>query len=906
MIPEFMPGPLPVPLTSLLGRERELEETERLLEKTRLLTLTGAGGSGKTRLAVELARRSIDRFEDVVWVDLAPIADADLMPEQLLTALGLREIPDAADVEVIIDALRPRHALLVFDNCEHLVDACAALAESILRRCAAVTILTTTREALGIGGEQTWLVPPLAEQDAMQLFAERARAVSPSFALTGENTVFVSRICHQLDGIPLAIELAAARVKVLSVEQIARRLVDAFRLLSSGSRTLPRHRTIRETIDWSFRLLSAEEQMLLRRLAVFSGSFSLPAAEAIVDDVDVLEGLAALVDKSLLMVIDERYRLLETVRQFAAEKLEVAKEKERFRERHARHFAQLVEEAEPRFFAGGSSAPAAMALIDREIGNIRAVFDWAEEHPSRVETELGLIYGMHWYWFARGLFHEARRRVTAAMARPEAAAADPLIRARGLLAQADTTVWQAGWGAVRLEIDEAVELLRQTGDRRAYGQALTLKGATMAVSGQPGAQDVLDEAVHVARGVGRDVALALTLYRRGVSAQLCGDFAGARLAFEEALQVGRELASLAVTGHALTVLGHLSLLEGKREEAIRALREALEIHTQIDDRWGLIEVVEGIGIVLLDSGDVETGTRLLAAAAAAWLQLGARPRRNKEKDERIRQALANEKLRVVLASGAGLSHEAMVALARERVNSIGTAGTTTRALRVRALGTLEIGLDGKLVDAGRSRELLLYLLSHPSGATKEQIGAALWPEADAARLRNNFHVTVHRLRKTLGSADWVLVEGETYSLKPGIEYDVAAFERDAKSSDAARLAKAIALYRGDFFENATSEGEWYLDIRDRLRDLYARALSTLGRLSTAAGDHPTAAETYERLVALDEFDEEACRNLMNALAKQGDTAGAARAYKRLAEALKKELDTEPEPATRKVFQTLAR
>jgi DNA-binding SARP family transcriptional activator len=314
-------------------------------------------------------------------------------------------------------------------------------------------------------------------------------------------------------------------------------------------------------------------------------------------------------------------------------------------------------------------------------------------------------------------------------------------------------------------------------------------------------------------------------------------------------------------------------------------------------------VVEGIGTVLLDAADTETGTRLLAAAAAAWLQLGARPGRNEEKDERIRQALGNEKLRVFLASGAGLTYEAMVDLARECVTGT-AAATTTSMLRVRALGPLEIELNGQPIDAGRSRELLLYLLSHPSGATKEQIGAALWPDADPSRLRNNFHVTVHRLRKTLGAAEWVLVDGDTYSLKPGIDFDMARFERDARSKDPAHLARAVELYRGDFFENATSDGEWYLDLRDRLRDLYARALSTLGRLSTAAGDHSTAADAFQRLVALDPFDEEASRNLMTALAKQGDTTGAARVYKRLADVLRKELDTEPEPSTRRVFQSL--
>src|SRR5688572_8307115 len=503
-----MPRSVPVPLTTLLGRERELTETERLLEKMRLVTLTGAGGSGKTRLALELARRAVDRFDEVVWVDLAPIADPDLIPEQLLEALGLREVPDVRDVEVIIESLKPRHALLVLDNCEHLVDACASMAQSILSRCPAVSMLAATREALGIPGEQTWLVPPLAEPDAMQLFAERARAVSPSFVLTDENTPAVSRICQRLDGIPLAIELAAARVKVLSVEQIAERLTDAFRLLSSGSRTMPRHRTIRETIDWSFRLLSEDEQVLLRRLAVFSGSFSLDAAEAICEDerTDVLAALAALVDKSLVMVAEERYRLLETVRQFAAEKLEHSHETARFCERHALHFSTLVENAEPRLFAGAVDPPT-MAVIDREIGNIRAVFDWAEEDPSRAELELRLLYALHWYWFARGHFHEARRRINAGLERATSANIDPHVRARAFIASGDAAVWQADWNAIRPSIDEAVDTLRDSGHTRALAMALMLLATAKAFTGESDAREVFEESVATARRHGRDVGL---------------------------------------------------------------------------------------------------------------------------------------------------------------------------------------------------------------------------------------------------------------------------------------------------------------------------------------------------------------------------------------------------------------
>src|SRR5262245_10969540 len=323
--PPVAHGSLPVPLTPLLGRQRELQEATQLLAHTRLLTLTGAGGSGKTRLAIELARRD---HREGAWIDLAPIGDPALVPQQILAALELPEPPARDVMPAILDALRDAEMLLVFDNCEHLVDRVAAVVEQILGHCASVSVLATTREALGLPGETTWLVPPLEPSEAVQLFAERAKAVLPIFAIEPHNADDVARICARLDGIPLAIELAAARAKVLSIRQIADRLNDAFSLLSMGSRTLPRHRTLRATIDWSWKLISPDEQRVFRRLAVFAGSFSLAAADAVCrdssSDPPILDVLSSLVDKSLVLsersAGKARYRLLETVRQFAAER----------------------------------------------------------------------------------------------------------------------------------------------------------------------------------------------------------------------------------------------------------------------------------------------------------------------------------------------------------------------------------------------------------------------------------------------------------------------------------------------------------------------------------------------------------------------------------------------------------
>ncbi|HEX5633829.1 MAG TPA: AAA family ATPase, partial [Gemmatimonadales bacterium] len=327
---------LPQPLTAFVGRRRELEEAERLVVPSRLLTLCGAGGSGKTRLAIELARRTGARCGvDVAWADFSSLADPALVTQQVAEALGIRDEGQGVRTEAVVGCLRERTMLLVLDNCEHVVETAAALTETLLRECPRLGILATSREPLAIAGEQAWLVPPMtlpgadataadAERDseAIQLFVTRARDVLPSFALTDANVAAVTEICRRLDGIPLAIELAAARVRALGPEQIARRLDDAFSLLTTGGRTaLPRHRTLRATMEWSVRLLAPEAQALLRRLGVFAGGFTLEAVESVcvggeVREDAALDLLTQLVDRSLVVAREQettaRYHLLET------------------------------------------------------------------------------------------------------------------------------------------------------------------------------------------------------------------------------------------------------------------------------------------------------------------------------------------------------------------------------------------------------------------------------------------------------------------------------------------------------------------------------------------------------------------------------------------------------------------
>ncbi|HKS25736.1 MAG TPA: BTAD domain-containing putative transcriptional regulator, partial [Thermoanaerobaculia bacterium] len=347
-----------------------------------------------------------------------------------------------------------------------------------------------------------------------------------------------------------------------------------------------------------------------------------------------------------------------------------------------------------------------------------------------------------------------------------------------------------------------------------------------------------------------------------------------------------------------------ALATGARDEALAAFRRSLEVHAEYDDRWGLTQAVEGIAWArMTDAKPHERLLKLLAAAEAAWLRLGARPGRPPEfeeaRDELLRRALNDERLRVVIASGSAISYEEMVDLAREVAGESQPPARAAAApkLRVLALGPLEIYRDGARVDgasqSARASELLIYLLCNPKGATKEQVGTALWPDADPARLRNNFHVTIHRLRKTFG--DCVVLQNDVYAPARGIDFDVAAFQRDPE--------RALELYRGDFFESSSSE--WAEEMRERLRDQYAGALAAVGRAHIAAGEFAKAAEVYQRLWALDEFDEQAARQLMTCYGKLGDADGAARVYRRLTEALRRELQTEPDPATTKIFQRVA-
>ncbi|MHB8577619.1 MAG: ATP-binding protein, partial [Dehalococcoidia bacterium] len=484
---------LPAEVASFVGRGRELAAISADLRSTRLLTLMGTGGSGKTRLALRVAGELMQSYPDGVWlVQFASLGDSSLVDRVVAAALGVSGSPDQPLLATLAMALGNRELLLVLDNCEHVIGACARLAETLLRACPRLQILATSREPLHIHGEVVWRVPSLAlpeagslpslealaRVEAVALFLDRARARQPDFRLTPHNAASVAAICRRLDGLPLGIELAAAQLRALAPEQIASRLDDALRLLGNGSRTLARHETLRAALDWSYALLSADEQLLFRRLSVFNGGFDVEAAEGVcsgdgIAPVDVLGLLTALIDKSLVEPQLEarvvRCRLLEPVRQYARALLTVEQAAE-LQRRHARCMLELCEAAEPWLRSGDRDEWVERLAADQE--NLRAALLWSRQRSDTAELELGLrvIGAMFWFWGFHGAVSEGLGWAEAALAR--GAMAGPAVRAKALHAAGELT-WLAGQDALaRQRLEESAILWRELGDGRELAYTL--------------------------------------------------------------------------------------------------------------------------------------------------------------------------------------------------------------------------------------------------------------------------------------------------------------------------------------------------------------------------------------------------------------------------------------------------
>lgn len=651
---------LPVQITSFVGREKEVREVKRLLQETRLLTLTGVGGAGKTRLALQVAADLLEGEGDGVWlVELAPIADPNLVVQAVMQTLGVREEAERSPTQTLADYLKERKLLLILDNCEHVLDSAASLADTLLRACPGVQIIATSREGLNIAGETTFRIPSLSVPDpetpltnpealvqyeAVRLFVERARSAQPAFAVSTQNAFAVAQICSRLDGIPFAIELASARVRALSPEQISARLDDRFRLLTGGSRTaLPRQQTLRALIDWSYSLLAEPERTLLNRLSVFAGGWTLEAAEHVtvgegIEDWEVLDLLSSLVDKSLV-IFDEagagevisRYRLLETVRQFSQEKLAESGESSLIRNQHRAWFQQFVEEAS-RHLAGPEQAQwFARMYADRD--NLYSAIAWWVTVPPENEEErlacLRFIRGLHRFWERHGslqLGRDQQRRLLEA-AGPEPSGGPPseayvsAFQIGGILAQ------NAGDYAEALKIHrETLRLAEENGSVplivRAQGELAIVAQET---GDDVGAMQYQKEAVELLRMLGstHENELAIQLSNLGVSHLSLGYLTEARAELEEALAIQRRLGDTRSVSIALNNLGDLALDEGDVETALRQNQESLRLAHEIGARRSVAYVLESLLAVAVAQGNVTYAARLGGAAEALRERIGA-------------------------------------------------------------------------------------------------------------------------------------------------------------------------------------------------------------------------------------------------------------------------------------------
>lgn len=647
---------LPRPLTSFIGREKEIAQVRALASAGRLVTVTGAGGVGKTRLAIEVAVLLAQEFRDgVCWVELAPLLPGDERVAQTVArALQLAEEPQLPWLEAIMNHLADKELLLVLDNCEHLIDACVDIASRILAACARVSILTTSREPLRVAGEKAWLLPSLtlprlseaksyhavAQVEAIRLFVTRAADAVPGYGADGPALAFghaaevdaaaVVDICVRLDGIPLAIELAAARMNLMSAAEIAARLDSRFNFLTVGRRTaLPRHQTLRAAIEWSYELLTLEEKCLFRRLSVFAGSFTLAAAEAVcapamamnvIDHQAVLSLLGQLVDKSLLTVVPAianiematRYRYLDTICTFAHMKLVEADEEAPMRQRHAAYYVALVEAAEPQLLAGNQAYY--YRLLQAESDNIRAVVNWSAQAGAGIhqaESGLRIVGALLWFWWSHGSTREGLElALTVTARRPEPSLRRDHTRA---LNTAAYSYWVLG-DMVRARecVDQALALLKEVGDDVSLAWSLQFLGLILSSVGQyERAKEAMQEGIAVARRLGDITRTSFALAFHGDVLLLHGDKARAEEIYEESLRQLEGLGNRLFMGYPMRRLGYLALAQDDVRLAWSRFHESLVINQEGGDRRGVLACVTAMAALALKVNDPLRAARLL-------------------------------------------------------------------------------------------------------------------------------------------------------------------------------------------------------------------------------------------------------------------------------------------------------
>jgi predicted ATPase/class 3 adenylate cyclase len=637
-----IPNNLPVQLTTFIGREKEVEQIKKRLKKNRLITLTGSGGIGKTRLSIQVASELLSNFPHGVWlVELAPITDTALVIRTVCAALHVTPQGDIPALNALTEYLKSKKVLLVVDNCEHLIDTCAQLCDSLLHACPDLRILASSREALGIDGENAYRVPSLSlpgpndglstieESEAVKLFTERAIATLPNFEMAESIAPVVVQICQRLDGIALAIELAASRVKLLKVEQIASRLDDAFRLLTGGSRTaLPRQQTLRALIDWSYDLLSEEEQTVLRRLSVFMGGWTLEAAEFVCDNPNILELLTHLVDKSLVAVDLEhgdepRYYLLETIRQYAREKLNDSGEGETVRQEHSQWFLKLAEKAKPELL--GPNQKIWFERLDREKDNSRSALSWLVE--NNVEAAVQLASGLFWFWHTYCYWSEGRewydRLLKSGTDAQGQKSLTPATRAQVL--------YEAGWLAInemdtnqsRLMSEESLALYRKLEDKAGMAMVLNTLGCTAYYLNEYSyARMLAEESLTLLQEVALKSKFESVLNLLGHLARVQGSYDQAMEFYKESLKWSRETGNKAAIAYTLSVCGYSAWFQGDLEQAKTLSEEALQLSREIRLEWNAAETLTTLGDIARAKGEYQDASKFYGESNDIWERLG--------------------------------------------------------------------------------------------------------------------------------------------------------------------------------------------------------------------------------------------------------------------------------------------
>jgi len=738
------PNNLPLPLSSFVGRVEAITKAQHLLATTRLLTLTGPGGVGKTRLALETAFVLLEAFRDGVWwVDLAPLCDANLVAHTVALAMGLADDPAHPRIATLSDYLRDKEPLLVLDNCEQVIAECAELAEQLLRACPRLHILATSREPLGIHGETVWQVPPLSlpclegtptlqtltESEAGQLFLARAWAIQPDFPVTDAVVEAIAQVCCQLDGIPLAIELAAARVRVLSVPQIAAHLDDRFRLLTGGSRTaLPRHQTLKAAIDWSYDLLTEREQRLFRRLAVFAAGSTLAAVEAVAGDptgpaaiplADVLDLLSNLTLKSLVEMQESgqvRYWMLETIRQYAWERLLASGELERIRQRHLVYYMELARRAEAKLT--GEDQVEWLKLLEVEHDNLRAALVWAQESDAR-EAGLRLAAALAAFWLRVGYLSEGSRWLERALADCQEGGVTHI----KALYQAGRLAQQRGDYEQALDFaGQSLALSRELEDQRGIARALGLMGWITHWQGdRDKAGPLLVEAVALARESGDERTIARTLlFLSDLRLRQAAHKEAATL-LQESLEFYQRMGDTWSMAWALAGVGEVARLRGDHKRAVAQLQLSLTLYQELDSKSEIPYPLEALALSAADQRLFQRAAHLWGAASALRDRIHAHLPPSYEADyaptlDKVRAALGEETFTAAWAEGRALTLEQALSLAgaapseaaqlplpyRPQQPQYGLTSRELEVLRLVASGLTDIQIAERLVISPRT------------------------------------------------------------------------------------------------------------------------------------------------------------------------------------------------------------